>query len=83
MAANADVLLVTFETQANAYECWIPSADEKGKRSSAAFTAYHPQQSDDMTWELDLDDLTPEPTDDEMAKIKANIERVRNAASQA
>ena len=79
MSANAEVLHLAFETEANAYTCSIPSAAENGKRNPAAFVAYHPEQSEEIAWELDWDDLTPEPTEEEMSKIKANIERVRNA----
>ena len=68
-----------FETSAAHYTCSIPTCGASGKYHTKPFTRYCPTQTAGFTPEFDLDDLTPDPTAEEMVRVKANIERLRNA----
>ena len=77
LAADDDALVVTFETTASSYECWIPACDSKGERNAAHFNAYEVVQSDSFKMHIDPEDDVPETTAEELDLIKANIERVK------
>jgi hypothetical protein len=77
LMADSDGLVLTFETTASSYECWIPACDELGVRKSKHFDAYEVVQSDTFKMHIDLEDDVQETTDEELELIRQNIKRVK------
>lgn len=77
LMADSDGLVLTFETTASSYECWIPACDEIGVRKSKHFDAYEIVQSDTFKMHIDPEDDVPETTEEELELIRQNIKRVK------
>lgn len=85
LQANANAVALSFATEASAYECWIPSCNTKGVRSSKHFTAYKPTQSADSKWFELMDkgaDNEPEMAQDESKKLTKRIKQLRDRAKR-
>lgn len=79
MQADADGLVLTFSTTASDYEVWIAACDEAGKRSSAHFMAYRPEETKGLEFVMEPEDDVPEVTAQELEVMRSNIERLKNA----
>lgn len=73
--ADEHAVILTFSTNANSYQCWIPACDLSGSRSTKHFTIYKPTQSPNLLQSEDPDDLASEMTDKEQMALTAAVRK--------
>lgn len=77
LQASETALVVKFETEVSCYQCWIPASDDRGERVAKCFAPYTPEMSSGFEMQLDLDDMVPEPTQQEDELLKKNLARFK------
>jgi hypothetical protein len=78
MRADPHAMVLDFETDANAMQCWIPACDEQGQRDKTHYIAYTPEMTDGLEWdELDPEDSIDEPTEEENQRLRENMLRLK------
>ena len=77
LAIDSGALRLQFETDANSFECWIPTADDAGTRHTQCFEPYNPVQTEGLETSKDPDDLVPDPTEAENQQLLENMKRLR------
>ena len=78
MRADSHAMVLNFETDANAMQCWIPACDEKGKRDRTHYMAYIPEMTEGFEKdELNPEDSIDEPTEEENQRLRENMIRLK------